>query len=763
MFDITIAGTLPDQSLTDSQIIQKYGSLKNYYRYSGMYYAKYFNRLPTNDFDKTRIGIGTSVAAQIQDNYLYLHGLQQNNTFAYLEQIEDGGQIVNLATPYLPGQDIATILTFLQGQFLGIASSAEPSIKVLNPDIKNKITKEIKMVEVARKFSSVLEKIKAETGIAFEPPANPNASTDEVIKTVMRSFATGLQEDADKLLSYIKQNSMGYQDYVRGYMDAIVGRRCVLFVNDDGQLENVPPYSYGYVSARDDDYGRYDVARMKFRYAHKDEILAKYHPWLTREDQKLIRTASFMSDAFYSQLSQMYNYSLFGGTQDFLAEMDIYYKATLDMGYRVVKDDNGNKRAYKLKEGGRKKGMPTQVLKKCKLIANMFVVDYGIYDIIEDPVQEGNKLFPIVAFMPNTYNGVNQSLVDRTKGKQMELDAIDFRIRENYTTDLGTIISMNSKKFINGVTPTQLYGQLRKTRMTMSVPTGEPGDPTDREPMMQREDVSLMRDIENYLRIKAEFKNDIKEIANVSSAIMGTPTEYIGLKTQQNSAALASNSVQYVMTGTLQLFADAAAIAIEKLKKIVTSDPDNPKWQNLLGEDGVERLLAIKDDKYTEFLLSLSTRDIIDPVVRAKIGSMMEGFAAVQMIDPVDYLNTLTAKTLSELKDDLEFSVKKKEAREQMRLMLQEASANERTAIMAEGQAKAKQIEQQGQLAGKQEVNVGKAAVELLKQGYSPEDAAILIKGGGAPAGLSNVASGQQMPLPPSQEQIIDVTESVQI
>jgi hypothetical protein len=732
MLDITVTGTLPDQSLTDSQILAKYGTFKNYYRLSALYWARYFNKLPTNDHDKTQIGVGTSLIAQIQDNYRYVHGIQQNTTFAYLEQALVNDMVEDLPTPYMPGQDIASILLFLQGQFLSVASSATPNISVMNPEMKNKINTQIKMVEVVRKFKQQIEAMNKASGLEFVSPAEPQANTDEVLKTIYRSFATGLQEDADKLLSYIKTSGMSIQDYMRACMDVNVGRRCVLYVNDEAQIENVPPWAYGYVTAKDDDFGRYDVSRMKIQYISKDVALSKYDKWLSDDDKYMIRNGSFVASPFFGQLAAMFNYNLFGGTQDFMSELEIFWIATLDTGYKVIKTEDGGKKVYRIKKGSGKKGVPVQVIKRAVLLSNMFVVNYGIYDLIEDPSSDGRKLFPIVHFQPNTFMGINQSLVDRTKAKQKELDAINYKVREFYTQDLGTILAFNGKKFKDGMTPDEIYSQLRRTRITVSTSSGEPGDPTDREPIMDRQDVSLMRDIQNYLRIKQELKADIKEIMNVSPAIMGTPTEYIGLKTQQNSAALASNSVQYTMTGTIQLFADAAAIGIEKLKNIITRDPENPKWQNLLGEDGVERLLAIKNDPYTKFLLSVNTKDVIDPMVRAKILQMMEVFANSGAIDPVDYLETLTAKTISQLKDFMNYSVKKKEHRQQVAAMIAQATNAERSQIAGEAQMAAKETELQGQVAKQQEANEGKAMVEMIRQGMIPPDA------------LNQVASGSE-------------------
>jgi hypothetical protein len=167
MYDSAILATLPDQGLSNDQILKRYGTYANYYRLSALFYCRAYNRLPTRDYDKTQIGVGGSEVTQIQDNFLYAMGLQAN-TSVYLGQIEGAdGQIEDLSTPYMPGKDVFTIVNFLRGQFLGVAASAEPRVSVINQEMKSEATKKLKMVQVARKFKKQIEKITEATGLEF--------------------------------------------------------------------------------------------------------------------------------------------------------------------------------------------------------------------------------------------------------------------------------------------------------------------------------------------------------------------------------------------------------------------------------------------------------------------------------------------------------------------------------------------------------------------------------------------------------------------
>ena len=107
---------LPDQSLSEAEMIKKYGSIKNWYRATAQHLSTYYNRAQPSEFNKTSEGVGGSEISQILDNFTYFHGIQANSEFAYLsETLDEAGKVTDMATPYMPGQDISSILVFMLG------------------------------------------------------------------------------------------------------------------------------------------------------------------------------------------------------------------------------------------------------------------------------------------------------------------------------------------------------------------------------------------------------------------------------------------------------------------------------------------------------------------------------------------------------------------------------------------------------------------------------------------------------------------------
>jgi len=739
-----IPSRLPDQSLSESEMKKEYGSIKNFYLATVRNLSQSYNRLPTPDYNKISTGTGGGEVQQILDNFRYFQGVQQNTDFAYLsETVDQAGQVQELATPYMAGQDIATILLFMQGQFMGVASSAEPRVNIVNPDMKNKLTSKLKMVQVQKKFGDMLSKLAEETGFEFKSPANPNSDTEGLVKELQMSFASDLLQDANIILDYVKKHSMGLHDYIRSVMNVLIGRRCAMYIDLDGKIEDIPSHLVFYVAGKDDDFGKYDFARGFIKYSHKDDVISEYSDDLSKDEIQTIRDGSFQSSPTFANFTDRYNFPLFDSDTQYYSKVTSFWRSTLDSGYKVVTTEEGGKRVHKIRKDSKRKGEPVQVMRRATIISNMWVVDYGIHEVIEDPNQMGNKLFPIVRFQPNTYLGYNQGLVDRLKNKQKELDAINQKIRENYTQDIGTVLAFNGKKFKDGVTPEELHEQLRRTRITISSSSGLDDDYGNQEPIMKAEDVSLMGQIVAYMNIKEAFKSEIKEIANVSAITMGSQQNYVGLKTQQNSQALATNSVQYYYQGVLQCWADAAMIAVEYVRKNIAKNPEKQKWQNLLGEVGVERIVAMAKEPYWSFQAYISTQDIIDPVRKQRMLSMLDNLMATGQIDFADWLNVEDAKTITQLKDYAKYSVNKKAEMTRINQMLANATSAQNVETMAQGQMAKTQSEQQGMNQRQKSKDVTSLSQTMLKEGGSMEDVNALMQG---------AAGGQQQQQMPPQQ-----------
>lgn len=716
---------LPNQSLTDKQILAEYGSFKNYYLRTAQHWAGFFYRPGLAQNSEFHRNGYFSEYQEIIRNMELFQGRQRTVLFSFLDQLSQGGFDGGKESPLpiQPGQDSASIMLFLQGVFLSIVSTAEPKAMVLNEDIRNKMTQKLKMVEVMRIFKDEMAVAQDLTGLQLKGQIDPSQPTEKVFRAVSDNFGTGIIRRANKLMGLIKQESMDLSDYARTYINTIAGRRGCLIVDENGLFKHIRPENYGSVSVEDDDFGKHDICRFYFDLVHTEEARQQYQKFLSPTEDKLLKNSSFVNQAWYSPLINRYPYQLFYPETKMMIRGTFFYKSALDSGY-VIKKGEDHEIVQRQRKG--RKGEIVSCMKKVVSLGNMFVADYGIYDTIEDPAKRGNKLFPIMAFQPNTFNGYSQSLADRLNVIQQNIDMAMNRMAENTMLSLGTIISILGDTLTDGEGVAEVYAKLREFRINIRHTSGIAGNPNDRIQGIQKEDMSLMGDVEQYMKYYQQMKAVQKEIANVNDVTMGTPTEYVGHKTQQGSIAQASNSYQYTMNGIIQLYSDAASFALEKKRQMVIDDPTNMKWITLLGEDGVQEILDDKEHSFSDWLASISVKDNLDPRRRAQLIEFMMKNPNTTLRDIIEVQD---APTITAIKDYADYMEDRTERRKQQAAAMQQAADAEKEAIRAEATIGGKEAQAAAMRGATKDKIVGKMVDRKMEQGVPDEDIAALIQG----------------------------------
>lgn len=731
MFDSLYTTSLPDQSLSPHETELRYGSIKNAYRLAGLYYSRAFNNMGiTFDTQSDANTMGTEFN-EIVRNFDLFHGRQKTTMFKFMDMVQDESGEGEVALPIQPGQESAAIFLFLQGLFLQVATNAEANAMVMNQEIKNKMTAKLRAVEIKRKFGEYIEAIEKAAGRKFNAPADPTQGQDAIIKAIYQSFSSGLQKDANALWSYIRANSAEFYDMLRAYTNMMIGRRAVVYVQDNGLLKLIQPQFYRNVAAEDDDFGRFDIARMFIERRHREEVAAelRQNNWITPSEYDTFKSASAYSNLLpWQSIYNNYNFNWFSQESDMVTGATIYYRSMADSRYVKVDTEDGNKQLKRLSSKTKTRGELVPVIRRVTIWGAYYTSNYGIYDTIDDPNKFGNKLFPIMHFAPNTYKGINVSMADRVMSKQQEIDALQNRINEFTSQDIGKLLEFDGRAYDNGITPSKFYGMARKFKIVVKKGSPEAADPVNRMPSVNAVDASLMRDIQEYISVVNNRKAELKEILNVNNVTMGTPGSYVGFKTQQNSAALASNSVQYGIIGTIQLFADAGTFALEKMRKRVIEDPENPVFQNLLGEDGVKRILDNKDVPYSRWLLRLSFKDIIDPARRERLNTFLTQLAATGAVDWRDVLTFEDAKTISEVIDKANYAAEKKEYKANLQAMSQAETKLAAAQTIADANMEKTAMEVEGGIAEQQMASRTKLADTTLKTTGDPNAAAAVLQ-----------------------------------
>jgi hypothetical protein len=216
------------------------------------------------------------------------------------------------------------------------------------------------------------------------------------------------------------------------------------------------------------------------------------------------------------------------------------------------------------------------------------------------------------------------------------------------------------------------------------------------------------------------------------------------LKTQQNSSALASNSIQYTIVGTLQLWADAGSFALENLRKRVVNDPENPIFQNLLGEKGIQLIIDAKDVPFSQWLLYISHQDVIDPARKERMLRAMDMLMQSGAVDWRDWLEVEDAKTISQLKDYTNFAVAKKQYMQQMQQMEAMQAKQQQAETMANAQLQGKVMDNDAKLQAQNQTNATRLADTALRETGDVNAAGAILEGAQG-AGMQTAPQEQMM------------------
>jgi hypothetical protein len=200
--------------------------------------------------------------------------------------------------------------------------------------------------------------------------------------------------------------------------------------------------------------------------------------------------------------------------------------------------------------------------------------------------------------------------------------------------------------------------------------------------------------------------------------------------------------------GTLQTFTDAANFALNQLVKKIQKDPTNSKWENLLGEDGVKRLLDLKDKPYSKMHLTIDLQDTIPEERRARILANLDRLMAGGQIDFEDYINVEDATNITQLKEYAKYAVKKREFAAQQQAYADAVSRQNAAETIAQGNQTGREIEATARMESEKIQSATGLAKTAMQQGASPEDAAQIIQG-------MNQSQGQPQGQPQPQEQMM--------
>ena len=703
---IEIVYDRPDSYFDKKEIEEKYGSLENWYAQNVRFIAAHFN-ISSNVDEVRREGKRSTKrwaemtpVDQIVNNYRYFMGTQENFNFAYLTEDEKGGE---LPAPYVKGEQVYEMIEYMRGGIRKIINSTKISIESLEPSKINKKMEKVQMIKIKKELSSFFDSAMQQYGMGFFPEGiGQDIDLDEAIENVMKSPIDEMEQYGLDLINDIVNRNRIKDTMMKAFTDAAIGRYCGIHVDEmNGRpyTEVIPPYNLILDMSHDSDYNEKAEFVGWVNFMSPEEIYYRYD--LTDEEREMVKDMSVTDPGMGFELLNHYNgssgtdvgFNWWGGPDG-----NNYRQVAVVTGFWLteVPEKVAMKKGKYGKEvtplhGNDAERTTYLRIDRATVIGNAIITDYGIdYNVVYDSMEPSRPMLPVRVFIPNMMMGMNRSVVDRMKKLQDDVDAYEYKIRQNIGKDLGNVLFVNGMKVGAGDSVREIITNLKKYAMHVTDGSdGEDPNVLDGQRLVEKYDMSLGGNVSIYVSLIQEKERMMKEIINASKVSMGQLTSYVGYGSQQQSISQNQLGMATYYDGFMTYYTYLLQYILNKAK-IMLMDMDGEEAADImLSEDAVKFFKNTTEFQLEDMMVRVDIEDMIDEQSKQRLLTIAQAMA--QNADKTgfdwdDYIELETARTYTELKDKMNMKIKKRKMQQQQQqqmMMLQQQAEQERQRMFA--------------------------------------------------------------------------------
>ena len=743
---IEIVYDRPDNFFDKKKIIEKYGSIENWYAQNVRFIATNYNVSSNNDETKTEGKRGTkrwaemSPVDQIINNYRYFMGTQENFNFAYLTEDDKGGE---LPAPYVKGEQIFELIEYMRGGIRKILNSTKVTIESLEPSKISKKMQMVQMINLKKNLAEFFNQTQDKYGMGFFPEGmGNNIDLDEAAEKAMKSPIDEMEEYGLDLINDIINRNRLRDQMMRAFTDCAIGRYCGVYVDEmhgKPYTEVIAPYNLILDFSNDSDYN--DAAEFVgwVSFMSPEEIYYRYD--LDDDERKLVKEMSVTSPGSGFDLLNHYNgssgsdigFNWWGGPDGSnyrqVAVVTGFWITEVPEDSKTNKDKDGGKSITPI-HGNESERYSYLRIDKATLIGNTIITDYGKdYNVVYDSMNPSRPMLPVRTFIPNMMMGMNRSVVDRMKKLQDDIDSYEYKIRQNIGKDLGNVLFVNGNKVGEGDTVREMITNLKKYSIHVT-DGGDGEDPNmlDNQRLVEKHDMSLSGNVTIYVSLIQEKERMMKEIINASKVGMGQLTSYVGYGSQQQSISQNQLGMATYYDGFMTYYTYLLQYILNKAKIMLMDTDGEEAAEVMLSEDAIKFFKNTSEFQLEDMMVKVDIEDVIDEQSRQRLLTIAQAMA--QNVEKTgfdwdDYIELETARTYTELKNKMTMKIKKRkvqqEKQQQMMMLQQQAEAEKQRQFaaqqqqMAEGGRNAREsanlqqrtmqpiVDQEAQIAGEQQ------------------------------------------------------------
>lgn len=678
--------------------------------------------------------------------FTYYLGKQENRDYYYVTQDADNCKLPHV---WINGQKLTSMVDFMLGSAIKMIENIEPSVRGMSRALVSKKNKMYQLAMAKIIFKEVAD-LMSEKGVEFTPTGTEQLESKEDLQRWMQyDYREYSEEIAQRLAQDILYRNKFIEKYKQAFLYLLLGGVIGIenYIKKGRQIkEIILPYNLIWDNTVDDDYNSRAQFVGKVDWLTPGEILSNpdFIQYLSEEEIQEIQTVNtqtidkMLGEEYISsnQLRWWYN---FNGVPK-MACVTGYWIGYKELPYDRTKDQYGNEHFAKSKK---KKNQPywTKTVYKGTLIANKYIVNWGETNNIVRNFDDKNEVeLPITVFLPNMVMGETRSIASRLHKHQDRIDYLNYEITKATDRAKGKVFILNKHK-LGSATSQEVLNDFERIgiHITDGNATGEDYQPNDSNRIVEVVDMTLDPNVRELINLKNEEERIMEEIVNVPKIAMGQQQGYLGAKTQAGSIAQSNLGTAYLYQGFIRFIEKDLQYALNQYKISLLTLKDEEV--GLLDDNGYEFLKITEDVKFEDFGVYIKVKDFLDEQAKERLLSIAQAAMQNQLIDMRDYIKIETSKTYTELLNELEYAMDKKDMQRQEEMRRQQIMQAAQQEAMMQAQIQQAQIAQEGNNY-RQEL---KTASDVVKSSPGAAEA--------APAPPSPEGEALNQPAPPTGEE----------
>lgn len=618
--------------------------------------------------------------------FTYYLGRQYNKDYYYTTQDQNN---CDLPTVWINGQKVTSLVDYMVGNAIKMIQNIEPSVKNNSKAAVNKRTELLEKMLLKFEVPEFFEAMES-AGVEFNPAGPQNF---EVKEDVYRWMEYDYKEQAEVLALRMCEDILNRNSFQEKFKQAFLYTLLGGYVGIENRVENgkqyfdtILPHNLIVDRAKDDDFNSEARFVGKIEWLSTTDVIERYQDSLTEEeleDIKKINTNNLYQLLELTTHPYATNWAFNINNMPTLACVTGYWIGMKDLGYEKSNDKFGNTHYSKIRNG-RKGQYWTKTVYKATLIGNKYVVEAEeMTNIVRKTDNPGDVELPLKVFIPNMVMGENRSVVARLHQHQDRIDYITNEITKMMTRAKGKVYLINRQK-LGSSTAKDVISDFERMgiHITDGSATGEDFVAGQDARLVEVVDMTLDPNVQQLVSLRREEERLMEEIVNIPKVALGQQQGYVGAKTQAGTIAQSNLGTTYLYQGFISFIEKQLSFALNQFKISLIDEKDTEI--PVVGTTGKEYLRLTKEFQFQELGVYLKVRDFIDEQAKERLIGLAQAAMQNQMIDMLDYIRIEKANSYTELMNELEYSLNRRQRDQQkqqaMMQMMQQAQMEQQMA-----------------------------------------------------------------------------------